>query len=75
MVRIHKELYKKDLKDPDNLNGVITRLTKHPGMQSQVGLRKHHYVSGDGIQAELFQSLKDNAIKVLHSIWQQIWKN
>ena len=39
-----EELYKKDLHDPDNHNGVITHLEpRHPGMQSQVGLRKHHY--------------------------------
>ena len=46
-------------------------------MQSQVGLRKHHYkkASGrDGIPDELFQILKDDAVKVLHSICQQIWK-
>ena len=41
-----------------------------------MGLRKHHYKAsgGDGILAELFQILKDNAVKVLHSICQQIWK-
>ena len=41
-----------------------------------MGLRKHHYevVGGDGIPAELFQVLKDDAVKVLHSICQQIWK-
>ena len=46
-------------------------------MQSQVGLRKHHYKvnGGDGIAAELFQILKDDALKVLHSIYQQIWKS
>ena len=40
-----EELYKKDLHDPDNHDGVITHLQpdRHPGMQSQVGLRKHHY--------------------------------
>ena len=39
-----EELYKKDLHDPDNHNGVITLdRARHPGMQSQVGLRKHHY--------------------------------
>ena len=40
-----EELYKKDLHDPDNHDGVITHLEllPHPGMQSQVGLRKHHY--------------------------------
>ena len=45
-------------------------------MQSQVGLRKRHYKAsgGDGIPAELFQILKDDAVKVLHSICQQIWK-
>ena len=46
-------------------------------MSSQVGLRKHHYEKasgGDGIPVELFQILKDDAVKVLHSICQQIWK-
>ena len=45
-------------------------------MQRQVGLRKHHYKAsgGDGIAVELFQILKDDAVKVLHSICQQIWK-
>ena len=45
-------------------------------MWSQVGLRKHHYKDsgGDGIPVELFQILKDDAVKVLHSICQQIWK-
>ena len=46
-------------------------------MRSQVGLRKHHYEKvsgGDGIPAELFQILKDDAEKILHSICQQIWK-
>ena len=45
-------------------------------MRSQVGLRKHHYKpsGGDGIPVELFQTLKDDAVNVLHSICQQIWK-
>ena len=45
-------------------------------MHNQVGLRKHHYKAsgGDGIPVELFQILKDDAVKVLHSICQQIWK-
>ena len=50
---------------------------RHPGVQSQEGPRKHHYEQGsggDGIPAELFQILKDEAVKVLHSICQQIWK-
>ena len=38
-----EELYKKDLHDPDNHNGVITHLDRRPGVWSQVGLRKHHY--------------------------------
>ena len=38
-----EELYKKDLHHPDNDDGVITHLEPDPGMQSQVGLRKHHY--------------------------------
>ena len=48
----------------------------NPGMQSQVGLGKHDYKvsEGDGIPVELFQILKDDAVKVLHSICQQIWK-
>ena len=45
-------------------------------METQMGLRKHHYkaTEGDGIPVELFQILKDDAMKVLHSICQQIWK-
>ena len=46
-------------------------------MRSKVGLRKHHYEQssgGDGIPVERFQILKDDAVKVLHSICQQIWK-
>ena len=72
-----EELYKKDLHDPDNHDGMITHLeSRHPGMWSQVGLRKHHYKvsGGDGIPVKLFQILKDDAVKVLHSICQHIWK-
>ena len=70
-----EELYTKDLHDPDNHNGVIT----HPEsdiLEFKVGLRKHHYTAsgGDGIPVELFKILKDEAVKVLHSIYQQIWK-
>ena len=45
-------------------------------MRSQVGFRKHKYKAsgGDGIPAELFQILKDDAVKVLYSLCQQIWK-
>ena len=65
------ELYKKDLNDPDNHDGMITH--REP---SQVGLRKlvMNKASGcDGIPVELFQILKNDAVKVLHSICQQIW--
>ena len=72
-----EELYKKDLNDPDNHDGLITyRQPNMPGVRSQMDLGKHHKVSGgDGILAELFQILKDNAVKVLHSMCQQIWKS
>ena len=74
-----EELYKRDLRDPDNHDGEITHLdrARHPGMWSQVGLRKYHYEQasgGDGIPVELFQILKYDAVKVLHSICQQIRK-
>ena len=55
---------------------MLTR-ARHPGMQSQVGLRKHHCKQAseaDGIPAKFFQILKDDAVKVLHSICHQIWK-
>ena len=50
---------------------------RHPGMGSQVGLKKHTInkaCEGNGIPAVLFQVLKDDDVKVLHSICQQIWK-
>ena len=48
---------------------------RHPGMRSQVGrITTNKANGGDGIPAELFQILKDDAVKVLHSICQQIWK-
>ena len=71
-----EELYKKDLHDPDNYDGVIAHL--EPDIlecESQVGLRKHHYEKtsgGDGIPVELFQILKDDAVKVQHSICQHL---
>ena len=71
-----EELYKKDLHDPDNHNGVITHLESDIlECEGQVGLRKYNYkkASGDdGIPVELFQILKDDAVKVLHSICHQI---
>ena len=72
-----EELYKKYLNDPDNHDGVITHLEPDIWNVKQVGLSKHHTnkASGDdGIPIELFQILKDDAVKVLHSVCQQIWK-
>ena len=72
-----EELYKNDLHDQDNHNGVITHLEPDI-LECEVkwALRKHHYKAsgGDGTPVELFQILKDDAVKVLHSICQQIWK-
>ena len=73
-----EELYKKDLNDPDNHNGVITHLEPDilecevkwaSGSTTMIKVR-----GGDEIPVELFQILKDDAVKVVHSICQQIWK-
>ena len=73
-----EELYKKDLHDPDNHNGVITHLepnTMECKVKWALGSITTNKASGsDGIPVELFQILKDEAVKVLHSICQQIWK-
>ena len=73
-----EELYKKDLNDPDSHSGVITHLEPDI-LESEVKWALEHSTTnkvrgGDGIPAELFQVLKDDAVKVLHSICQQIWK-
>ena len=73
-----EELYKRDLHDPDKQDGVIT----HPEpdiLEFEVkwalgSITMSKDSGGDGIQAELFQILKDDAMKVLHSTCQQIWK-
>ena len=72
------ELCKKDLHDPDNHNGVITHLEPDI-LECEVKLAlgsiaMNKASEGDGIPVELFQILKDDAVKVLHSICQQIWK-
>ena len=73
-----EELYKKDLHDPDNHDGVITHL--EPGflewevMWALESISMNKASEGDGIPVELFQILKDDALKVLHSICWQIWK-
>ena len=71
-------LYKKDLHNPDNHNGVITHLEPDI-LECKVkwalgSITSNKASGGDGISAELFQILKDDAVKVLHSICQQIWK-
>ena len=71
-------LYKKDLTDPDNHDGVITH--QEPDIvECEVkwalgSITTNKASGGDGIPAKLFQVLKDDAMKVLHSICQQIWK-
>ena len=73
-----EELYKKDLHDPDNHDGVNTHLepdTLECEIKWALGnITTNQASGGDGIPVELFQILKDNAAKVLHSICQQIWK-
>ena len=73
-----EELYKKDLHDPDNHDGVITHLEPdilECRVKWTLGNNTTSKASGgDGILVELFQILKDDAVKVLHSICQQIWK-
>ena len=75
MARIHEEPYKKDLHDPDDHDGVITHLEPDI-LECEVkwalgSIIKNKASGGDGIPAELFQILKDDAVKVLHSICQQ----
>ena len=73
-----EELYKKELHDQDNHNGVIIHLEPDI-LECEVkwalqSITTNKASGGDGIPVELFQILKDNAMKVLHSICQQIWK-
>ena len=74
-----EELYKKYLHDPDNHDDLITNLEpdilecKVKWALGSITMNKAS--GGDGFPAELFQILKDDAVKVLHSICQQIWKN
>ena len=74
----YTELYKKDLHDSDNHDGVITHLESDI-LKCEVkwalgSITVNKASGGDGIPAKLFQILKDDAVKVLHSICQQIWK-
>ena len=73
-----EELHKKDLHDPDNHNGMITHLEPDI-LECKVkwvlgSITANKASGGDGIPVDLFQILKDDAVKVLHSICQQIWK-
>ena len=74
----YTELYKKDLHDPDNHNGVITHLEPNI-LECEVkwalgSITTNKASGGNGIPVELFQILKDDAVKVVHSVYQQIWK-
>ena len=78
MARIHRRTVKNYLRDPDNHNGVITHLESDI-LQREVkwalgSITMNKASGGDGIAVELFQILKDDAVKVPHSICQQIWK-
>ena len=76
-----EELYKKDLHDPDNYDGVIpSPRARHPDiLECKVkwalgSITMNKATGSDGIPVELFQILKDDAVKVLQSVCQQIWK-
>ena len=78
MARIHRTLQKKGLNDPDNHDGAVTHLEPDI-LECEVkralgSITTNKASGGDGIPVELFQILKDDAVKVLHSICQQIWK-
>ena len=73
-----EELYRKELHNPDNHNGVITHLELNI-LECKVkwtleSITTNEARGGDKISVELFQILKDDAVKVLHSLCQQIWK-
>ena len=73
-----EELYKKDHHDPDNHEGMITHLEPDI-LECEIkwalgSITMNKARGGDGIPVELFQVLKDDAVKVLHSMFQQIWK-
>ena len=75
-----EEIYKKDLHDPDNQEGVITPTHLEPDiLECEVkwaleSITTNKASGGNGIPVKLFRILKDHAVKVLHSICQQIWK-
>ena len=78
MAIIHRRTVQKSFHDPDNHNGVITHLEPDI-LECEVkfvlgSITTNKASGGDGIPVELFQTLKYDAVKVLHSICQQIWK-
>ena len=78
MERIHRRTIQKYLNDTDNHDGVITHLEpdilKHEIKWGLGSSTMNKASGGEGIAVELFQILKDDAVKVLHSVYQQIWK-
>ena len=78
MTKLHKELYRKDLNDPDNHDGVATHLESDI-LECEVkwpsgSIPTEKASGGDGIPDDLCKNLKDDAVKVLHTTCQQIWK-
>ena len=74
----YTEVYRKDLQDPDDHDGVITHLEPNI-LECEVkwaleSITMNKASGGDGISVELFQILKDDAVKVVHSVCQHIWK-
>ena len=78
MAKVHRRTVKKDVQDRDNHDGVITHLEPDilecEAKWALGSITMNKASGGDGIPVELFQLLKDDAVKVLHSICQQIWK-
>ena len=77
MARVHRGQYKKVLNDPDNNDGMVTHLEPEIleyELKGAIGnITTNKGGGGDGIPAELLQILKDDALKSLHSLCQQIW--
>ena len=73
-----EKLHKKELHNPDNHDGMISNLEsdilEYKVMWALGSITMNKANGGDGIPVELFQILNDNAVKVLHSVYQQIWK-
>ena len=78
MTRIHRRTIQKDLRSPDNHDGVITHpepdILEYEVKWALESITTNKASGGDGIPVELLQILEDDAVKVLHSICQQIWK-